>query len=104
MSQVFSFRLDENNPREAQALTVIETRVSQGYSLRYMIVEALLDYEEKTIKPENITSALDQIIDLLQEISKKPQYRNTRDCQDIPLSNSFMEAVANTTRPGLKAE
>ena len=40
MSQVFSFRLDEDNPREAQALQVIKTWASKGYSLRYILVEA----------------------------------------------------------------
>ncbi|MCU0485171.1 MAG: hypothetical protein MUC85_03575 [Anaerolineales bacterium] len=45
MSQVISFRLDENNPREAQAQQVLQTRASRGYSLRHTRVEALLALE-----------------------------------------------------------
>ena len=41
MSKVYSFRLDENNPREAQAREVIDAWVSKGYSLRHILTEAL---------------------------------------------------------------
>lgn len=43
MSKVFSFRLDENNSREVQALQVIHTWTSQGYSLRHITTEALIN-------------------------------------------------------------
>lgn len=46
MSKVYSFRLDENNPREAQAREVIEAWVEEGYSLRYAVVEALITYKK----------------------------------------------------------
>ena len=42
MSKVYSFRLDENNPREAQAREVINAGAEDGYSLRYIVTEALL--------------------------------------------------------------
>lgn len=44
MSKVYSFGLDENNPREAQVREVIEAWVSQGYSIR-PVVEALIQLE-----------------------------------------------------------
>jgi hypothetical protein len=43
MSKVYSFRI-ENNPREAQAREVIDAWVTQGYSLRHIIVCALISY------------------------------------------------------------
>jgi hypothetical protein len=59
MSQVFSFRLDKNNPREAQARHVIEAWASRGYSLRYVLVEALLAYDYKEEQQDNFLSALE---------------------------------------------
>ena len=49
MSKVFSFRLNDDNPREAQAREEIKAWVKEGYSLRYIITEALLiDFDNKT--------------------------------------------------------
>ena len=64
MSKVYSFRLDADNPREAQAMEVINAWVSQGYSLRHILAEAL-------IKNGNIrenSKQLDETIDRLSEL------------------------------------
>ena len=42
MSDVFSFRLESKNPREAQAREVIDAWAKQGYGLRHIMMEALL--------------------------------------------------------------
>jgi hypothetical protein len=42
MSEVISFRLNKSNLREAQALEILKAWCSRGYSLRYVITEALL--------------------------------------------------------------
>jgi hypothetical protein len=34
MSEVISFRLDNTNPREAQALEVLKAWIGMGYSIR----------------------------------------------------------------------
>jgi hypothetical protein len=47
MSKVYSFRLDSENPREALAMDVINTWVSQGYSLRRILTDALINYQDK---------------------------------------------------------
>jgi hypothetical protein len=47
MSKVYSFRLDSENPREALAMDVINTWVSQGYSLRQILTDALINYQDK---------------------------------------------------------
>jgi hypothetical protein len=57
MSKVFSFRLDENNPREAQAMEVIDTWASRGYSLRYVLVEALIDLQRMILSKDDLSPA-----------------------------------------------
>jgi hypothetical protein len=42
MSQVISFRLDQNNPREAWALSVLSGMQEQGYQVRHILTEALV--------------------------------------------------------------
>ncbi len=46
MSKVISFRLDKANPREAQALNILDTWIGQGYSLRFIFTKALLDIDQ----------------------------------------------------------
>lgn len=47
MSKVYSFKLNDDNPREAQAREIIEAWVEERYSLRHIITEALLIYLKK---------------------------------------------------------
>jgi len=65
MSKVYSFRLSDNNPREAQAREVIETWVKEGYSLRQVVVEALLAYRKDEIELDGFQSILAQIQELI---------------------------------------
>ena len=58
MSKVYSFRLSNDNPREAQAREVIEAWVEEGYSLRQVIVESLLSLESGTNSYSEIRSVL----------------------------------------------
>jgi hypothetical protein len=104
MSQVFSFRLDENNPREAQVIQIIEAWASRGYSLRYVLVEALLAYADKETRQDDFSLVLEQIITLLQEMRVEPDPGNGPHSQDKQLSQPFLSAVAKATRPGLRAE
>ena len=50
MSKVYSFRLCDENPREAQAREVIEAWVEEGYLFRYIIVESLISYKKNEIE------------------------------------------------------
>jgi len=51
MGTVHQFRkisfTDSNNLREAQAREVIDAWVTRGYSLRYIVVEALVSYRSE---------------------------------------------------------
>ena len=58
MSKVYSFRLDSDNPREAQAIEVIDNWVSQGYSLRNLLTEALI---KRGINQDNSSKLIEYI-------------------------------------------
>jgi len=45
MSEVISFRLDNANPREAQALEVLNAWIEKGFSTRFILTTALLELE-----------------------------------------------------------
>ena len=65
MSKVYSFRLDENNPREAQAREVIDAWVTQGYSLRHQIVDVLISFQDKMSQQKSYDELLKQIESLI---------------------------------------
>ena len=46
MSDVISFRLDKDNPREEKARQVLKYWYEEGYSLRHIMTEALLRLDE----------------------------------------------------------
>ena len=104
MSTVFSFRLDENNPREAQALQILQAWASRGYSLRHVLVEALLAYKEDESREGNNSDALEQIIAMLQEMRNEHNHEHKPGDQDIHLSNTFLNAVTRATRSGMRVE
>jgi hypothetical protein len=103
MSKVFSFRLDENNPREARAMEVIHTWASRGYSLRYVLVEALLNLKEKETQKDDFPSSLDEIIRMLQNLQAGSDGPKVEQEQENKLSDTFLKAVAKSTKPGLQA-
>lgn len=104
MSQVFSFRIDENNPREAQARQVIEDWASKGYTLRHVMIEALLTYADKEARQDDLSSALEQIITMLKGLSVETGLRNDQQNEEMRLTKPFMDAISKATRPGLRLE
>jgi hypothetical protein len=69
MSKVYSFRI-ENNPREAQAREVIDAWVTQGYSLRHIIVCALISYhigDKLNDEIEEIISRVNRSLETMDE-------------------------------------
>ena len=53
MSKVISFRLNPDNPREAEALSVLEKWQNQGFSTRHTITEAIIKLETKVADGKN---------------------------------------------------
>jgi len=100
MSKVFSFRLSDDNPREARAREVIEAWVGEGYSLRYVIVEALVSFKKEGLRQGELNSLVEKLQDLILSIDKS----ETVQLSDVSLSNSFLDAMKQSARIGIKLE
>ena len=98
MSKVFSFRLDADNPREAQAREVIDAWVAEGYSLRYMVVELLLTYKKAGGGHEKLNSVVEQLQELVFSLDNRGQISTS----EAGLSSSFLNAVKQSAKDGVK--
>ena len=99
MSEVISFRLDRDNPREAQARAVLKARVDKGYSVRHVLTEALLTYygsqSDKDI--QDLSMKLDQISQMLQQNGVPPPLNERK----VELSDRFMASIKKAAKPGV---
>lgn len=98
MSKVYSFRLNDDNPREAQAKGVIQAWVGEGYSLRHVVVDALLSYKKAEAGHDELNSVVEQLQDLILTLDKQPSSQSS----ETLLSNSFLDAVKQSVRDGVK--
>jgi len=98
MSKVYSFRLNEDNPREAQAKGVIHAWVEEGYSLRHVVVEALLSFDTKDAGHHELNEVVEQLQDLILTFARTP----VSNSADTLLSNSFLDAVKQSAKSGVK--
>lgn len=71
MSKVYSFRLNDDNPLEAQAKGVIPAWVGEGYSIWHVIVEALLSFDNKDAEHSELNEIVEQLPDLLLSMDKQ---------------------------------
>ena len=101
MSKVYSFRLDENNPREAQARGVVEAWVAQGYSLRHQLVDVLIAFQYKGSQQKSYDELLKLIEGLIVHSKKDNQAPN--DLSDT-LSDKFIGSLRMTVKDGLQIE
>ena len=67
MSKVISFRLNPDNPREAQALEILISKQSEGFSSRRLLTDALISME--TRREEVTFFSLEKIGDALEHVS-----------------------------------
>jgi hypothetical protein len=111
MSEVISFRLDKNNQREAQAFDILEAWCLKGYSVRYVITEALLKLNDPG--PELMTN--DVLCDLnaaLEQINVQLQYIGKSNISPIigpadvslqsNLSDSFIASLKKNGKTGFE--
>ena len=101
MSKVYSFRLNDDNPREAQARAVIEAWVGEGYSLRHVVVDALIVYQKVELEQSELYSVIEQLQNLIISLEKEPTTNNN---SNAALPNSFLDAVKQSVRSGVSAE
>lgn len=102
MSKVYSFRLDENNPREAQAKEVIDTWVSRGHSLRNVLSDALIKFNNEDNSLGEISEIVHQLSILLEKFPDNQHHME--DAASKPLPRLFTDAVGQSVRPGIKVE
>lgn len=111
MSKVISFRLDADNSRETRAIDVLHAWTAIGYSLRYILTEALLKLEHpKSIPSESVpldelTKALDHINKVLEQLGGSglsPINLSSDEAVEPGLTSAFITSVKEIAKPGLR--
>ena len=90
------YALDNNNPREAQAREVIDVWVSQGYSLRHIIIDALISYQ----RGESHNSELEEI---LEKITRLLETTNEGGESDKVVQRTFPEDFVRSISKSVKS-
>ncbi len=102
MSKVYSFRLDADNPREAQAMEVIDTWVSKGYSLRYILTEALIKNGNVQENSKQLVETIDQLSELVKAFDKGVGNNDRRD-DKTKLPMAFTDAMKKSIKQGIRS-
>ena len=102
MSKVYSFRLSDENPREVQAMQVIDTWISKGYPLRYLVTKALLNYDGKDHQNGEYKKELEKITKLLDTLLKGHAIVDKTEENNATLSESFIGSISQVVKPGMK--
>lgn len=104
MSKVYSFRLDENNPREAQAREVINAWVLKGYSLRQVVIKALLNTSDENNSSKDLEQLVEKLGILLGRVEQSKVTLKSEKKVDNILPPAFLESISKTLKPGEKIE
>jgi hypothetical protein len=102
MSKVYSFRLSDKNPREAQAIQVIETWASKGFSLRQLYIEAVIAYANVVDDRDELIVILKNIEKTLEELKGRSIHKVMEADHSVELSNEFIEFLVKSARPGIR--
>lgn len=89
MSKVYSFRLSANNPREAHAREMIPSWMEAGYSLRQIIVDALINYNHSNSNSRELNPVMERLQFLLLSLEEAIP----RDKRRKILSTSILESI-----------
>ena len=101
MSKVYSFRLDVDNPREVRAREVIDVWVSQGYSLRHIITEALINFQEDGKLNDGWEKMYDQLLELVRGL-ENGRARTQTISNNQNLSQDFLSAMKKLAGRGIR--
>jgi hypothetical protein len=110
MSQVISFRLDSNNPRESRALTALGEWQEQGYRVRHILTEALLRLVEEDQRSEielqmaDILAVLNAIQANLEQLQQRGAVGLDKREQkaEAKVSEAFILSVKSAAKPGIR--
>ena len=105
MSDIFSIRLSHLNPREAQAIEVIEAWANRGYSLRHTLTEALLllaKNETGSDRRDEIERKIDRLVTLIERLEGAREARQPLSMAETDLSASFVSSIKTAMKPGVR--
>jgi len=112
MSEVISFRLCRDNPRESEALAVLRRKQKQGYGIRQVLVEALINLERDN-SDEQIVLLAGQLQAAIREANSLVEHMQQGRVvttstiepeQKDALSDGFVMSVRKAAKPGFRAE
>jgi hypothetical protein len=113
MSEVISFRLNKDNPRESQALEILEAWCLIGYSVRFVITDALiaLNCPSQESAGNNtsfeLNKTLDQVKKLLEQLGNGKhlgEFTKEEDSESSTLSDNFVASVRKAAKPGVNTK
>lgn len=110
MSVVISFRLNPDNPREAQALEILRNKQSEGFLPRRILTDALLGLVtpkalDTSLPLDEFHTALKQVSGLLERLNNSSTDRNQlTHPQFSALNDTFLRSVKVAAKPGLKID
>ena len=110
MSEVISFRLSLDNPREAQALEILRKKQAEGFSSRRVLTDALIDLatkkkQEALYSETELKLALEQVSELLKHIRNGNHEPSQSTFQQVVgLNDTFVKNVETAAKPGLNLE
>jgi hypothetical protein len=109
-SRQIGFRLDPHNPREAQALAVLEQGKAAGYKARHILTEALLALEASAQEEMATVESLRQIAGAMQQMNAALARLQsgqvvavTEADEDEPNDDAFTEAFLVSVKDASKA-
>lgn len=112
MSEVFSFRLDKNKQREAQALVVIQAWKEEGYEIRYIITKALMSLnatkkdKEVSVPVTVLNETLHQVNQLIERIENgnHKSFILREEGRSQKVTEVFISSVKEIAKPGLNLD
>jgi hypothetical protein len=100
MSEVYSFRLSSDNSREAEAAKIIKAWENKGLSLRHIITQALLVYQENEDQWEEINIASKHLKEMILELHDSV-FSNNDEQKHSLISSNFKDAVKRFAKRGV---
>lgn len=110
MSKVISFRLNPENPREAQALEILRSKQAEGFSSRRVLTDALIGIVAKKGRDnlfsiDEFNMALEHVSDLLERINNgNPDHDQSTHSKVASLNDNFLNSVKMAAKPGLNLD
>lgn len=113
MSEVISFRLDKDKPRESRAFRVLKRWKEEGYKTRYIVTEALLllDDSDKNALKVVMLAELNEKLSHVSQIFSQIDYGQTIQLKtsnqpksEAKLSEGFVIGIKDAAKPGIRLE